>query len=235
MTGPPLWSCGQSSWLQIQRSVFDSRRYQIFWEVVGLERGPLSLVSATEELHERNSSGFGLESREYGRRDPSRWPCGTLYPQKLALTSLTSGGRYSSLPDSGHGVNFILVLRGWEYRTEQACLLLSYFENLVIFLSDVYTIFFSHMSATCPALPWLHDSLHAWRSIQVMKLLIMHMSPTSSAFKLTSVQTFCSATCSQTPHERNSYRGDCVRLSCTKQLSLYLYCVHNCYESKFSV
>jgi hypothetical protein len=24
---------------------FDSRRYQIFWEVVGLERAPLSLVS----------------------------------------------------------------------------------------------------------------------------------------------------------------------------------------------
>jgi hypothetical protein len=36
---------------------------------------------------------FGLESREYGRRDPSRWPRGTLYPQKLALTSPTSGGR----------------------------------------------------------------------------------------------------------------------------------------------
>jgi hypothetical protein len=28
--GPPLWSSGQSSWLQIQRSGFDSRRYQIF-------------------------------------------------------------------------------------------------------------------------------------------------------------------------------------------------------------
>jgi hypothetical protein len=27
---PPLWSSGQSSWLQIQRSDFDSRRYQIF-------------------------------------------------------------------------------------------------------------------------------------------------------------------------------------------------------------
>jgi hypothetical protein len=27
--------------------------YQIFWEVVGLERGPISLVSATEELLER--------------------------------------------------------------------------------------------------------------------------------------------------------------------------------------
>jgi hypothetical protein len=29
---------------------FDSRRYQIFWEVVGMERGPLSLVRITEEL-----------------------------------------------------------------------------------------------------------------------------------------------------------------------------------------
>jgi hypothetical protein len=28
--GPPLWSSGQSSWLQIQRSGFDSRRYQMF-------------------------------------------------------------------------------------------------------------------------------------------------------------------------------------------------------------
>jgi hypothetical protein len=36
---------------------------------------------------------FGLENREYGRRDPSRWPRGTLYLQKLALTSPTSGGR----------------------------------------------------------------------------------------------------------------------------------------------
>jgi hypothetical protein len=28
--GPPLLSSGESSWLQIQRSGFDSRRYQIF-------------------------------------------------------------------------------------------------------------------------------------------------------------------------------------------------------------
>jgi hypothetical protein len=33
--------------------VFDSRSYQIFLEVVGLERGPLSLVRITEELLER--------------------------------------------------------------------------------------------------------------------------------------------------------------------------------------
>jgi hypothetical protein len=28
--GPPLWSIGQSLWLQLQRFRFDSRRYQIF-------------------------------------------------------------------------------------------------------------------------------------------------------------------------------------------------------------
>jgi hypothetical protein len=40
--------------------------------LVDLERGPLSLVSTIEELLGRKSSGSGLESREYGRRDPSR-------------------------------------------------------------------------------------------------------------------------------------------------------------------
>jgi hypothetical protein len=50
---PPLWSSDQIFLLGIQRSGFDSLRYQIFWEVVGLERGPLSLVSTTEELLDR--------------------------------------------------------------------------------------------------------------------------------------------------------------------------------------
>jgi hypothetical protein len=53
-----------------QMSGFESRRYQIFREVVGLERGPLSLVSTIEELLERKISGSGLEKREYCRRDP---------------------------------------------------------------------------------------------------------------------------------------------------------------------
>jgi hypothetical protein len=44
---------------------------------VGLERAPLSLVSTTEELLERKSSGSGLENLEYGSRDPSRWPYDT--------------------------------------------------------------------------------------------------------------------------------------------------------------
>jgi hypothetical protein len=49
---PPLWSSGQSSWLQIRRPSFDSGQYQKK-KVVGLERGPPSLVSTTEELLDR--------------------------------------------------------------------------------------------------------------------------------------------------------------------------------------
>jgi hypothetical protein len=38
---------------------FDSGRYQIFREVVGLEQGPLSLLCTFEEILGRNSSGSG--------------------------------------------------------------------------------------------------------------------------------------------------------------------------------
>jgi hypothetical protein len=65
----------------------------IFWEVVGLERGPLSLVSTIKEILGRKSSGSCLENLGYDRRDSSRWPRVTLYPQKLVLTLPTSGGR----------------------------------------------------------------------------------------------------------------------------------------------
>jgi hypothetical protein len=39
----------------------------------------------------------GLEIRDYGCRNPSRWPRGTLYPQKLVLSSLISGRRLVGL------------------------------------------------------------------------------------------------------------------------------------------
>jgi hypothetical protein len=74
-SGQPLWSSGRSFWIRIQRA-----------------RVRFSLVSTIEELLGRKNSGSGLEIREHCRRDPSRWPRGTLYPQKLALTSPTSGG-----------------------------------------------------------------------------------------------------------------------------------------------
>jgi hypothetical protein len=60
---------------------------------VGLERGLLNFVSTIEILLERNSSGSGLENREYGRGDSLCWPRDTLYPQKLSLTSPISGCR----------------------------------------------------------------------------------------------------------------------------------------------
>jgi hypothetical protein len=60
---------------------------------MGLEWGPHSLVTTIEELLGTNCSVSGLENREHGRGDLLRRPRDTLYPQKLALTSLKSGGR----------------------------------------------------------------------------------------------------------------------------------------------
>jgi hypothetical protein len=75
---PNMWSSHQSSWLQIQRT-------RDFLEVVGLERGPLSLVNTIEELLGIRSRDSVLGNREYGRGDSSRWPHDTLYLQKLEL------------------------------------------------------------------------------------------------------------------------------------------------------
>jgi hypothetical protein len=78
----------------------------MFWEVVDLERGPLNLLSINEELFGRKSSDSGLENWEYGRRDPLYWPRNTFYPQKLALTLPTGGGRSVGIVRSltmGHG------------------------------------------------------------------------------------------------------------------------------------
>jgi hypothetical protein len=72
---------------------FESRRHQIFWEIVGLERGPLSLMRITEGLLERITAAPVWKTEINSRGDSLRWPRDTFYPLKLALSSPTSGGR----------------------------------------------------------------------------------------------------------------------------------------------
>jgi hypothetical protein len=72
---------------------FDSRLYHIFWEVVELERGSLSLVRITDELLERKVAAPVQKTEINSRGDSLCWPRDTLYALKLALTSPTSGGR----------------------------------------------------------------------------------------------------------------------------------------------
>jgi hypothetical protein len=76
---------------------------------VGLEPGPLSLVSTIKKLLGRKICGSSLDIREYVRRDPSRLPRGTLSIRKIKLDTnfadkRRSLGGCSSLKDSGHGV-----------------------------------------------------------------------------------------------------------------------------------
>jgi hypothetical protein len=88
---PPLWSSGQSSWLQIRRPGFDSRHYQK--KVVDLERGPLSLVSTTEELLDGKVAApvYKTENTAVGIRHADHVT--PSIRKTLAITSPTSGGR----------------------------------------------------------------------------------------------------------------------------------------------
>jgi hypothetical protein len=86
---------------------FDSRPYQIFWEVGGLERGPLSLVRTIEELIEWKSSSCGLENQ-----DSRPWEFVVLTTQHSLPANVGTNftnkqwllGQYSSLVDYGHRV-----------------------------------------------------------------------------------------------------------------------------------
>jgi hypothetical protein len=100
---------------------------------VGLERGSLSLVRIIEELLEWKCSDSGLENRINGRGDPLRWPRDTLYPQKMALTSPTSGDRSVGivhLRTRSHGFFFNI-----QWRVQIVTLF--YYELLIVMKNNI--------------------------------------------------------------------------------------------------
>jgi hypothetical protein len=73
---------------------------------VGLERGPLSLVSTNEELLERKSSGSGLEIREYDRR-------GTVMLTTWYLLSANVNTNFAASCGCS-----VVIVRSWTQATE---------------------------------------------------------------------------------------------------------------------
>jgi hypothetical protein len=94
----------QSSWtahlyclaVRVSRGVgFDSRGYQIFWVVVGMERDPLSLMRVIDELQKKVAAPV-YKTEINGRRYPLHWPRNTL-PAEFSTKFPWSLGWYSSL------------------------------------------------------------------------------------------------------------------------------------------
>jgi hypothetical protein len=80
-----------------------------FLRISGSGTGPTQPREYNWRATWKKNIGFGLERREYGHRVPSRWPRGTPYPQKLTLTSPTSGFRSRTQATEFFNLNFCFL------------------------------------------------------------------------------------------------------------------------------
>jgi hypothetical protein len=67
------------------------------------------------------SSSSGAETQDYGRRDPSRWPHGTLYQQKVGTNIATSDG------------HSLCIVCAWAHRPQSLVSVLQHTRRTAIF------------------------------------------------------------------------------------------------------
>jgi hypothetical protein len=78
---------------------------------VGLERGPLTLVSTVEELLERKRSGPGLDNQDYGRRNLRALTTRHPLSAEVFLTSQTSGIRSVGIVRSPNRAKELFIIK----------------------------------------------------------------------------------------------------------------------------